>query len=123
MLLSHRIRIEATSAQRDSFACKLCSACGVKNGMLGLGQRAWTCEACGACHDRDTDAGINVKRLATGALAARPALAVASQAATPGTAVEDVSAAGGKVTPARHEPGQQDGSGQEENAAHLCARF
>ncbi|MEN3275028.1 MAG: putative transposase, partial [Massilia sp.] len=39
------------------------------------------------------------------------------------TAAEDVSAGGGKVTPARHEPGQQDGSGEEENAAHLCARF
>jgi putative transposase len=102
---------------------KLCSACGVKNGMLGLGEREWTCAGCGACHDRDTNAGINLKRLATGALAARPALPVASQAATPGTAAEDVSAAGGKVTPARHEPGQQDGSGQEENAAHLCARF
>jgi putative transposase len=95
----------------------------VKNGMLGLGEREWTCAGCGACHDRDTNAGINLKRLATGALAARPALPVASQAATPGTAAEDVSAAGGKVTPARHEPGQQDGSGQEENAAHLCARF
>jgi putative transposase len=102
---------------------KLCSACGVKNGTLGLGERAWTCAACGACHDRDTNAGINLQRLATGALAARPALPVASQAARPGTAAEDVSAAGGKVTPARHEPGQQDGSGQEENAAHLCARF
>jgi putative transposase len=104
MLLSHRIRIEATSAQRDYFA----RAAGA----------AW-----GACHDRDTNAGINLQRLATGALAARPALPVASQAARPGTAAEDVSAAGGKVRPARHEPGQQDGSGQEENAAHLCARF
>jgi putative transposase len=102
---------------------KLCSACGVKNGTLGLGERAWTCAGCGACHDRDMNASINLKRLATGALAARAALPVASQAATPGTAAEDVSTAGGKVTPARHEPGQQDGSGQEEDAAHLCARF
>jgi putative transposase len=102
---------------------KLCSACGAKNVTLGLGERAWTCAACGACHDRDTNAGINLQRLATGALAARPALPVASQAATPGTAAEDVSAAGGKVTPAKHEPGQQDGSGQGENAVHLCARF
>jgi putative transposase len=74
---------------------KLCSARGVKNRMLGLGEREWACAACGACHDCDTNAGINVKGLATSALAARPALPVASQAATP----------------ARHEPGQQDGSG------------
>jgi len=28
---------------------------------------------------------------------------------------------GGKVTPARHEHGRQDGSGQEEIGEHLCA--
>jgi transposase len=100
---------------------RLCSACGVRNGTLALSERAWTC-GCGVRHDRDVNAAHNLKRLATGALAARSALPVASQAATPGTAAEDVSAAGGKVTPARHEHGQVDGSGQEENAAHFCAR-
>jgi putative transposase len=100
---------------------RLCSACGVRNGTLALSERAWTC-GCGVRHDRDVNAANNLKRLATGALAARSALPVASRAATPGTAAEDVSAAGGKVTPARHEHGQVDGSGQEENAAHFCAR-
>lgn len=28
---------------------------------------------------------------------------------------------GGKVTPVRHEHGQQDGSGQQEIGGHLCA--
>jgi len=102
---------------------KLCSGCGVRNGELTLGERVWTCAACGICHDRDVNAAINLQRLATGALAARTALPEASQAVTPGTAAGTVPAAGGKVTPVRHEHGQQDGSGQEEYAAHVCARF
>jgi putative transposase len=102
---------------------KLCSGCGTRNGNLALGERAWTCAGCGAQHDRDVNAAINLQRLATGALAARPALPVASQAATPGTAAALGLAGGGEVTPARYEHGQQDGSGQEENGAHLCARF
>jgi len=101
---------------------KLCAACGQKNGALTLGQRAWIC-SCGVRHDRDINAAINLQRLATSALAARTALPVASPAATPGTAAGMVPAAGGEVTPVRHEHGRQDGSGQEENVAHSCARF
>ncbi len=102
---------------------KLCSGCGARNGELTLGERGWTCAACGICHDRDVNAAVNLQRLATGAFAARTALPEASQAVTPGTAAGTVPAAGGKVTPVRHEHGQQDGSGQEEYAAHICARF
>jgi putative transposase len=102
---------------------KLCSACGDRYATLGLGERTWTCAACGAHHDRDVNAAINLQRLATGALAAQTALPVVSRAVTPGTAASDGPAGGGKVTLAKHEHGQQDGSGQEENAAHLCARF
>ena len=102
---------------------KLCSACGERNAALCLGERTWTCAACGAHHDRDLNAAINLQRLATGAHAAQTALPVASRAVTPGTAAGAGPAADGKVTPVRHEHGQQDGSGQEENAAHLCARF
>jgi len=102
---------------------KLCSACGNKNDRLALGERAWSCAACSAQHDRDVNAALNLERLATGALAARPALPVASSAVTPGTAADIGSAAGGEVTPARHEHGQQDGSGQEEDAAHKCTRL
>jgi putative transposase len=101
---------------------KLCSACGRKNGTLALAERAWTC-SCGIRHDRDINAAINLQRLATGALAARTALPVASPTATPGTVAGMVPAIGGKVTPARHEHGQQDGSGQEEDGARICAPF
>nr|WP_267872327.1 RNA-guided endonuclease TnpB family protein [Massilia sp. LC238] len=110
-------------AERWYPSSKLCSGCGARNAALALGERAWTCAGCGAYHDRDVNAAINLQRLATGALAAATALPVASPAATPGTAAGQVPAGGGKVTPVRHEHGQQDGSGQEENAAHFCARF
>jgi putative transposase len=102
---------------------KPCSACGDRYAALSLGERTWTCAACGAHHDRDVNAAINLQRLATGALAAQTALPLASRAVTPGTAASDGLAGGGKVTPARHEHGQQDGSGQEEDGEHLCSQF
>jgi putative transposase len=102
---------------------KLCSGCGARHAALALSERAWTCATCGAHHDRDVNAAINLQRLATGALAARTALPVARQAVTPGTAVGLEPAGGGEVTPVRHEHGHQDGSGQEEDGAHFCARF
>jgi len=101
---------------------KLCSGCGTRNGVLALGERAWTCAGCGAQHDRDVNAAINLQRLATGALAARTALPEASQAVTRGAAAGPRPAGGGEVTPVRHEHGQQDGSGQEESAVHICTR-
>jgi putative transposase len=119
---ARRYRTVIVLADRWYPSSRLCSACGQKNGTLALAERAWTC-SCGVRHDRDINAAINLQRLATGALAARTALPVASPAARPGTVVGMVPAAGGEVTPVRHEHGRQDGSGQEENAAHFCARF
>jgi len=91
-----------------------------RNDQLALGERTWICAGRGAHHDRDVNAAINLQRLATGAHAAQTALPVASQAVTPGTAAGAGPAGGGKVTPVRHEHGQQDGSGQEEIGEHLC---
>jgi putative transposase len=98
---------------------KLCSTCGARYGRLGLSERVWTCATCGALHDRDVNAAINLQRLATGAFAAQSALPVASPAATSGTLAGMVPVGVGKVTPVRHEYGQQDGSGQEENDVHF----
>ena len=109
-------------ADRWHPSSKLCSGCGERNGGLSLGERAWSCAACGAHHDRDVNAAVNLERLATAALGAGTALPVASPAVTPGTAAGQSPAGGGKVTPVRYEHGRQDGSGQEENAAHFCAR-
>lgn len=101
---------------------KLCSNCGAKNGTLGLSERSWTC-TCGKQHDHDVNAAINLQRLASDASAAATALPVASPTATPRTAAGMGPAGGGKVTPVRDEYGQQDGSRQEEDTAHVCARF
>ena len=67
-----------------------CSACGVKDGPKPLNVRTWTCAACGARHDRDVNAAINIlaagraDRLNAcgGDVRPRPAVAVAGEAGT-----------------------------------------
>ena len=39
---------------------RLCSHCGLNSGRKPLQVRAWTCEACGVTHDRDTNAALNI---------------------------------------------------------------
>jgi len=39
---------------------QVCSACGVKDGPKPLSVRTWACAACGAVHDRDVNAAINI---------------------------------------------------------------
>jgi putative transposase len=119
---SGRYSTRIVVADRWYPSSKLCSCCGTRNGALALGERIWTCANCAAQHDRDVNAAINLQRLATGALAARTALPEASQAVTRGAAAGPRPAGGGEVTPVRHEHGQQDGSGQEESAVHICTR-
>jgi len=95
---------------------RLCSICGWKNEALTLRDREWVCAECGAHHDRDLNAALNLKRLAT-----VTALPVASPTSNGGAAAGTVPAAVGKVTLVRDDGGHQDTSGQEENCAHLCA--
>ena len=40
---------------------KLCSACGHKLQELKLSVRSWRCPECGALHDRDENAAINIE--------------------------------------------------------------
>ena len=49
----------------DRFApsSKLCT-CGIKNNNLKLSDREWTCQYCGAVHDRDLLASNNIARFA-----------------------------------------------------------
>ncbi|WP_214890835.1 RNA-guided endonuclease TnpB family protein [Exiguobacterium sp. s142] len=43
---------------------QVCSACGENGGRKELDVREWTCAACGALHDRDVNASLNLLRLA-----------------------------------------------------------
>ena len=43
---------------------KTCSGCGHRMVKMPLSAREWTCPTCGAVHDRDVNAAINIKRLA-----------------------------------------------------------
>ena len=48
---------------------KLCSGCGYRLDGLGLDVRHWTCPGCGACHDRDVNAAINLRNMAVSSIA------------------------------------------------------
>ena len=69
---------------------QVCSACGVNGGPKPLAIRSWQCQTCGAVHDRDINAAINIlaagraDRLNAcgGGVSPGPALAVAGEAAT-----------------------------------------
>jgi putative transposase len=52
----------------DRFAptSKTCSGCGAVQAEMPLQIRDWSCPACGAVHDRDVNAAVNVLRFATG---------------------------------------------------------
>ncbi|TCI62190.1 RNA-guided endonuclease TnpB family protein [Exiguobacterium sp. SH3S1] len=43
---------------------QVCSACGENGGRKDLHVREWTCAACGALHDRDVNASLNLLSLA-----------------------------------------------------------
>jgi putative transposase len=52
---------------------QVCSACGMQDGPKPLHVRVWTCRACGAVLDRDTNAAVNVAKAAGLAVSARGA--------------------------------------------------
>jgi putative transposase len=54
---------ELLFADRFFPSSKLCSVCGAVNATLTLSERTWTCD-CGAVHDRDLNAAINLRNLA-----------------------------------------------------------
>ena len=47
-------------ADRRFPSSQLCSRCGTRNRALTLATREWRCESCGAVHDRDLNAAINL---------------------------------------------------------------
>ena len=71
----NRSAIEANKGQQamrhvkiinEAFTTQACSACGCLSGpagWTGLVVREWQCEDCGASHDRDINAAINICHL------------------------------------------------------------
>ena len=55
---------EVITVDRWLPSSKTCSACGSRVDAMPLNVREWTCGACGAVHDRDVNAAINVKTAA-----------------------------------------------------------
>ncbi|CAH0164684.1 hypothetical protein SRABI118_00847 [Massilia sp. Bi118] len=51
-------------ADRWHPSSKTCSSCRYKMETLELNMRHWTCPGCGALHDRDVNAAINLKNMA-----------------------------------------------------------
>ena len=47
---------------------KTCSVCGAVNETLNLRDRYWQCNDCGATHDRDRNAAINIYRVGASTL-------------------------------------------------------
>lgn len=50
---------------REAFSSQVCSSCGAlpssrPKGIVDLRVRSWTCNACGASHDRDVNAALNI---------------------------------------------------------------
>lgn len=76
---------------------KTCGGCGVIHAALQLKERTWVCPACGAHHDRDANAAINLRTEALRLLAA-------SSPATPRSGGSDArgeaAAAAGRASPA-----------------------
>jgi len=115
---SKRYNTQLIIADRYYPSSKLCSVCDWKNEALTLKEREWICHSCCTLHDRDKNAALNLKRLAT-----KTALPVASQSVTNDTGMEIVSISVGKVTPVRYECGRQDTSGQEKEREHFSSHF
>ena len=51
-------------ADRWFASSKICHCCGYKRDDLDLSIRDWTCEQCGAHHDRDYNAALNLENYA-----------------------------------------------------------
>ncbi len=89
---------------------RLGSVCDWKHETLRLKDRAWIYPECGTHHDRNPNAALNLKRLATGT-------------ALPGIVLwqwlgQEVCAAVGKPMPVRDEWGKPHPAAQEENPGH-----
>ena len=73
-------KAEVVKIDRFYPSSKLCSVCGYINHALTLNDREWICPNCGARHDRDINAAVNIARAGAPTLSRgeiRPCLSVA----------------------------------------------
>ena len=54
------VEVYDTNEKFSTVTCSACSARSGPGGLSGLGVRQWVCRACGASHDRDVNAAINI---------------------------------------------------------------
>lgn len=73
---------------------------------MKLSDRIWVCKACGVKHDRDVNAALNLKRLAT-------------EIALPVANADEMVSSVGEVTLVRYEVGLLGASGQELEDVHF----
>ena len=64
----HKNGCQGTKINRFYPSSKTCSACSHILAELPLSVRAWTCPECGAIHDRDINAAINIQRVGASTL-------------------------------------------------------
>lgn len=89
-------------AGRFFASSKTCHVCGTKAEALPLSVRTWTCAGCGATHDRDINAAINLKTLA------------GSEASHPPGGCHPVTACGVEGAGAGREPGVKPATVKQE---------
>ncbi|MFH8930820.1 RNA-guided endonuclease InsQ/TnpB family protein [Streptomyces pristinaespiralis] len=87
---------EVIAVDRFFPSSKMCSACGTLARRMPLSVRTWTCDSCGAVHDRDVNAAKNL--LAAGLAVSVCGAGVRPQRSTPGG--QSVT----KQKPSRREP-------------------
>jgi transposase len=79
-MLSYKSRAGGTTyvEPESKNSTRTCSACGALSGptgLAGLSVREWDCGACGAHHDRDTNAAMNALISALGGSVERQVIA------------------------------------------------
>ena len=84
---------------------------------LALAERTWTCEGCGAVHDRDVNAAINLARLSEHATRMTQAIPGSQASPGPGTAGSGPVAGRGAVRKTSQPSGAAAG-GDEASTPH-----
>ena len=57
----NRLGLQLVNVDRFFPTSQLCSVCGIKNpAVRNLSVREWDCPSCGAHHDRDVNAAVNI---------------------------------------------------------------